>query len=996
MTNLTWQNSDGSIVILTDEGKFKAGSTYQAVIELTAAVGYKFQVLTPTVDVGTAEAGTINAEGSKLTFIVTFAATEARSVAAIAVKTQPSKLTYTAGETLDLAGLAATLTYNDTSTLDVALADFEANSITANPEHGTGMAVAVHNGQSITLTCNAHTATTDSLTVSSATTYEITLSETGIYAFTSRTAGYVPVTPVAVTVTRIGTGNITDLEAALSGSGSGDFTLGVLDAVMLNSTTTSAAFTIKPNDDLGPGNYNAVVTVTADHDVSQGFDISFSVNAPPAPTIQSAAAGDTHVNISWSSVPGATGYEIYQSTTSGSYGAALATVAGSVNSYDATGLANGTTYFFVVRASIGIYDSVNSNEVSSTPQVPAPGAPILLTALAGDGQVSLTWSVVEGSIEYEVYASVNSGAYTSPVDTLSGSVCSCDVTGLINGTTYYFAVTASNAGVDSGYSNEISATPQASVPGAPTNVTATAGNGQATVSFTPPADNGGSAITGYTVISSPGNITATGAAITITVTGLSNGTAYTFTVTAANVAGNGPASAASNAVTPYSPPSSGSDGGSDERSMPSVPVSPVQPANDGADILVNGKTEIAATATTTREDDKTVTTVVVDDKKVEERLEQEAYNTVLTILVNSGADVVDGTLNGQTVKNMENKEAVLEIKTGQVTYTLPASQINIDNVRLRIGSQAELEDINVNVRIAEPSADTVKFVEDTANKNNYQVVVKPVDFEISCTSGDKTIAVSRFNAYVERTIAIPDGVDPSQITTGIVLNPDGTFSHVPTVITLIDGRYYAKINSLTNSTYAVISSPKAFSDVEKHWAREAVNDMASRLVVSDVDDGRFEPDRDITRAEFAVIIVRALGLMQPGTGPDSFDDVVQGQFYYDAVSIANEYDISSGYGNRIFGPDQRITREQAMTMIARTLKITGLEAEFASGEKDKLLAEFDDAAKSADYARDSIAACIKTGIISGRNENLIAPKDNITRAEVAEIVRRLLQKSKLI
>ena len=88
------------------------------------------------------------------------------------------------------------------------------------------------------------------------------------------------------------------------------------------------------------------------------------------------------------------------------------------------------------------------------------------------------------------------------------------------------------------------------VPGAPTSVSATAGNAQATVSFTAPASNGGSAITGYTVTSSPGNITATGSSSPITITGLTNGTSYTFTVTATNVVGTGAASSASSSVTP--------------------------------------------------------------------------------------------------------------------------------------------------------------------------------------------------------------------------------------------------------------------------------------------------------------------------------------------------------------------------------------------------------------------------------------------------------------
>lgn len=96
----------------------------------------------------------------------------------------------------------------------------------------------------------------------------------------------------------------------------------------------------------------------------------------------------------------------------------------------------------------------------------------------------------------------------------------------------------------------LSADVSLTVPDAPTSVSAVAGNGQATVSFTAPSDNGGAAITAYTVTSSPGGVTATGASSPVTVTGLTNETAYTFTVTATNSQGTGPASATSNSVTP--------------------------------------------------------------------------------------------------------------------------------------------------------------------------------------------------------------------------------------------------------------------------------------------------------------------------------------------------------------------------------------------------------------------------------------------------------------
>ena len=125
------------------------------------------------------------------------------------------------------------------------------------------------------------------------------------------------------------------------------------------------------------------------------------------------------------------------------------------------------------------------------------------------------------------------------------------MTGLTDGTSYTFTVTATNSvgtGPASGASNSVVPGVPATVPGAPTGVSAVAGNTQATVSFSAPASNGGSAITSYTVTSSPGGRTATGAGSPLTVTGLTNGTSYTFTVMATNGVGTGPASGASNSV----------------------------------------------------------------------------------------------------------------------------------------------------------------------------------------------------------------------------------------------------------------------------------------------------------------------------------------------------------------------------------------------------------------------------------------------------------------
>ncbi|MCU1496786.1 MAG: Serine metalloprotease [Acidimicrobiales bacterium] len=292
-----------------------------------------------------------------------------------------------------------------------------------------------------------------------------------------------------------------------------------------------------------------------------------AASAPGAPGTPTATAGNTQASVTWTA-PATDGGTPVTGYTVTPYIGAAAQTAQVFNSTALTqtvsGLANGTTYTFKVAATNVIGTGTQSAASSAVTPATVPGAPGTPTATAGNNSASVTWTAPTNGgspvTGYTVTPYIGASAQTAQV--FNSTALTQTATGLTNGTSYTFKVAATNAkgtGIESAASNAVTPVSPNTVPSAPGTPTATAGDAQVSLSWSVPASNGGSPVTGYTVTPYIGAAaqpprTFASTASTQVVNSLANGTTYTFTVAATNSVGTSTPSAASNASTPAGAP----------------------------------------------------------------------------------------------------------------------------------------------------------------------------------------------------------------------------------------------------------------------------------------------------------------------------------------------------------------------------------------------------------------------------------------------------------
>lgn len=186
---------------------------------------------------------------------------------------------------------------------------------------------------------------------------------------------------------------------------------------------------------------------------------------------------------------------------------------------------------------------------------------------------------------------------------------------------------------------------------------------------------------------------------------------------------------------------------------------------------------------------------------------------------------------------------------------------------------------------------------------------------------------------------------------------------------------------------------RTFEDIWGHKNQTAIEELAQRGIINGMSENQFYPDNTMTRAEFATIVINSLGV--PLKGADKFTDVSSSEWFYNYVGTAFGYGIVSGVSENEFNPNGTITREEAAAMVGRASKLCGMNTEMETALSKNILAEFVDYVNVSEWAVSSVAFCYEQNILD-RSDIEINPKQEITRAEIAQMIYNMLGKAELL
>ncbi|MGF7029515.1 glycosidase/fibronectin type 3 domain-containing protein [Paenibacillus mucilaginosus] len=327
---------------------------------------------------------------------------------------------------------------------------------------------------------------------------------------------------------------------------------------------------------------------------------------------------------------------------------------------------------------------------------------------------------------------------------------------------------------------------------------------------------------------------------------------------------------------------------------------------------------------------------------------------------------------------------VLEIKKNGLTLELPAALLG-ELAKLLPAGSGEGAALSLSAAgLAKAETEALLAKSASANDAELKALSEVFDFTLAAVDKDgKRQTLPSFSQPVTLTFKVQGSADRS--VTGIYyLADNGELEYVPGAWN--GNKLTAKVSHF--SKYAVLEYGAAFADLPSgHWASSAVRELAAQGIVNGMEKGRFAPEQSVTRAQFAAMVVRALGLEAKPDTVLPFADVAAGAWYAEAAAAAYSHGIVGGRDAVTFAPDELITREEMAVLIVRAYAAkAGGTAPAGTG----LQGVFTDHAEVSSWAAASVQSAVELGLLQGRAEGQFAPSGTTTRAESAQVIHNLI------
>lgn len=431
------------------------------------------------------------------------------------------------------------------------------------------------------------------------------------------------------------------------------------------------------------------------------------------------------------------------------------------------------------------------------------------------------------------------------------------------------------------------------------------------------------------------------------------------------------------------------------------PVPSSTPSTDGTAITTSSD----GTILTPSSDSVKIEMTADGKKKVKVSLKREdlskAFDTLNGMASSSKKLIVNVVQEGDIIEvenpadlladqSKSDVNTIVSIKSGSGSIDIPIRAVDYDALAKQLGVASG--DVKLTVTMSDPSAEQDKKIREQAKAQNINIL-NIANFSVTAAGGGKSQEITNFGTtYVPRTIVVTENAAGKQLMAVII---DAATEELQFIPAKLNAKGEIVIMAPHASLYAIVEKKDVtFSDIQQHWARADIEELASRLLVKGTAADTFSPEKQISRSEFTVLIARALGLeMKKSDSP--FSDVDASSWYAEAVKAAVQAGIVKGRTDTSFAPNATITREEMSVMLARALAFVGQPSD-VSAKQASLLGAFADNSSISGWAQASVAQAVDAKVLRGDKQGNFYPQANATRAEAVSTLKRLLDYIKFI